>query len=334
MDLFYSFGYLLGTVIGIAILALPIAIVVLIIRKIRKPKNTQANVSNAGTAQSNQGKPVYSPPTTSESKATRKQEKASLKQAEKQAKLAQKQKENLLQQRIAELNAQYPVNRDFYNPTISYTCKRRNEFENIEVEAVAMEYIRSHPEAITAYEKVQTNIKNQYRYEKAFEQEIEPNTNNSRILKQKKRKYVKGTSSLIIISFFYKDKISGKRKEDRKVESLILDSLIRDVKNGVVRESEKKRFAKEQRSAMTPSLRYDVLQRDGFRCQICGATQEDGVKLHVDHIIPVSKGGKTEMSNLRTLCDRCNIGKGAKIEDSAHANRVMGATISAIHHNL
>ena len=69
-----------------------------------------------------------------------------------------------------------------------------------------------------------------------------------------------------------------------------------------------------ERTRMTDSLRYDVMKRDGFRCQICGATQADGVKLHVDHIKPVSKGGKTVMSNLRTLCDRCNLGKSAKYD--------------------
>jgi 5-methylcytosine-specific restriction endonuclease McrA len=68
-----------------------------------------------------------------------------------------------------------------------------------------------------------------------------------------------------------------------------------------------------ERSKMTESLRYDVLKRDGYRCQICGATANDGAKLHVDHIIPVSKGGKTEMSNLQTLCDRCNLGKSNKL---------------------
>lgn len=72
---------------------------------------------------------------------------------------------------------------------------------------------------------------------------------------------------------------------------------------------------KKERAAMTNSLRYDIMRRDGFRCQICGSTASDGVKLHVDHIVPVSRGGKTEPSNLRTLCDRCNFGKRDKIED-------------------
>ena len=69
-----------------------------------------------------------------------------------------------------------------------------------------------------------------------------------------------------------------------------------------------------ERSKMSDSLRYDILRRDGFKCQICGITASDGANLHVDHIVPVSKGGKTEPSNLRTLCERCNMGKSDKIE--------------------
>lgn len=63
-------------------------------------------------------------------------------------------------------------------------------------------------------------------------------------------------------------------------------------------------------------LRYTVLKRDHFRCVVCGsspATKHDCL-LHVDHIVPWSKGGKTVVENLRTLCDQCNLGKGARLE--------------------
>lgn len=70
-----------------------------------------------------------------------------------------------------------------------------------------------------------------------------------------------------------------------------------------------KQSAVYQRQLMTRKLRYQILKRDGFKCVICGRSQKDGAKLHVDHIKPVSKGGKTEESNLRTLCDMCNLGK-------------------------
>lgn len=72
-------------------------------------------------------------------------------------------------------------------------------------------------------------------------------------------------------------------------------------------------ISRVERSKMSESLRYDVFKRDNFKCSICGLSAKDGVKLQVDHIIPISKGGKTEIENLQTLCSRCNIGKSNKL---------------------
>ena len=69
-----------------------------------------------------------------------------------------------------------------------------------------------------------------------------------------------------------------------------------------------------ERGEVSDSLRYDILKRDNFSCVICGASAHQGVRLHVDHIIPISKGGKSTHDNLRTLCERCNIGKSNKLE--------------------
>lgn len=88
--------------------------------------------------------------------------------------------------------------------------------------------------------------------------------------------------------------------------------------NECIKAIEYKQSAQYQRSLMTDKLRYQVLNRDGHRCVICGASARDGVKLHVDHILPVSKGGKTELSNLRTLCERCNLGKGASYNPNGY----------------
>ena len=84
--------------------------------------------------------------------------------------------------------------------------------------------------------------------------------------------------------------------------------------NTAVKNSEEYR-RKAERRRVTDRLRYQIMRRDGFRCQLCGASQADGVKLHVDHIIPISKGGTSDERNLRTLCDRCNLGKGDLLED-------------------
>ena len=89
-----------------------------------------------------------------------------------------------------------------------------------------------------------------------------------------------------------------------------IESAINARRDADERERLYKAHIERERALVTDRLRYQVMQRDKFRCQICGASQADGVQLHVDHIKPVSKGGKTEMKNLRTLCDRCNRGKG------------------------
>ncbi len=71
--------------------------------------------------------------------------------------------------------------------------------------------------------------------------------------------------------------------------------------------------AKNQRRPMTPELRRRVMERDGYTCRLCGRYMPDGDGIHIDHIVPVSKGGKTVPSNLRVLCAKCNLGKQPKI---------------------
>lgn len=58
-------------------------------------------------------------------------------------------------------------------------------------------------------------------------------------------------------------------------------------------------------------LRAKILIRDACICQMCGAspTKDPEVILHVDHVVPWSKGGETVEENLQTLCAVCNIGK-------------------------
>jgi HNH endonuclease len=57
------------------------------------------------------------------------------------------------------------------------------------------------------------------------------------------------------------------------------------------------------------SMRAAVLVRDGGRCRKCRRS----INLEMDHIIPVSKGGRTEEVNLQTLCRRCNRAKARKL---------------------
>lgn len=68
-----------------------------------------------------------------------------------------------------------------------------------------------------------------------------------------------------------------------------------------------------RKASRDPSLRlrFKVMLRDNFTCQHCGASpaKQLGIELHVDHILPWSKGGETTLENLQTLCSNCNLGK-------------------------
>ena len=59
--------------------------------------------------------------------------------------------------------------------------------------------------------------------------------------------------------------------------------------------------------------RTNLFRRDGGECQYCGSKRH----LTIDHIIPKSKGGKTNWTNLITACNRCNVSKGDKTPDQA-----------------
>ena len=66
---------------------------------------------------------------------------------------------------------------------------------------------------------------------------------------------------------------------------------------------------------MSAKLRAEVLDRNGFTCQMCGLTPSETdpetgrkARLHIGHIVDKSLGGKEELSNLRTLCSSCNQG--------------------------
>lgn len=74
-------------------------------------------------------------------------------------------------------------------------------------------------------------------------------------------------------------------------------------------------FAKEQRTLMTKKLREFIKNRDNYTCCTCGnsTNAEPNLLLEIDHIIPVSKGGLTEESNLQTLCWKCNRSKSNKL---------------------
>lgn len=76
-----------------------------------------------------------------------------------------------------------------------------------------------------------------------------------------------------------------------------------------------KTIANKTKRDIPSGIRYKILNRDNFLCVKCGRGVKNGIKLQVDHMEPFSRGGLTEIKNLQTLCNECNIGKSNKYVD-------------------
>ncbi len=74
------------------------------------------------------------------------------------------------------------------------------------------------------------------------------------------------------------------------------------------------RVVRKGRRSIPLNIRRLVLKRDGYRCRYCGIKV---IKPHLDHILPVSRGGKNTMANLVTTCARCNLTKHARTPEEA-----------------
>jgi hypothetical protein len=68
-------------------------------------------------------------------------------------------------------------------------------------------------------------------------------------------------------------------------------------------------------SSISKSLRQQVINEAGYRCEYCRTSSRlIGMPLVMDHILPSSLGGSDERENLAACCYRCNEFKGAKIK--------------------
>ena len=105
---------------------------------------------------------------------------------------------------------------------------------------------------------------------------------------------------------------AGRTRRGNKI--IVDEDVVAELRSEISSKMTKKGHTKKQRSAMTQDLREAIKKRDNYTCQICGNSvlKEPNLLLEVDHIIPVSKGGKTEADNLQTLCWRCNRAKSNK----------------------
>jgi 5-methylcytosine-specific restriction endonuclease McrA len=84
------------------------------------------------------------------------------------------------------------------------------------------------------------------------------------------------------------------------------------------------KLVKKPKSAVKFS-RQNIYLRDRYRCQYCGL-QHPTEELTYDHVLPKSRGGKTEWENIVTCCVGCNRQKGGRTPTEARMNLVRKAT--------
>ena len=63
--------------------------------------------------------------------------------------------------------------------------------------------------------------------------------------------------------------------------------------------------------------KYNIHLRDKFICQYCHNTFPQK-ELTLDHVIPISRGGKTSWENIVSACNPCNSTKGSKLIRPKH----------------
>lgn len=203
--------------------------------------------------------------------------------------------------------------------SFEYRCRTSQEFNRIDIYDCFCDIVyENRDHLLLALAHLKENVKNYSEYELIYNHLLDSidkeglgknyRSIEMELLKSKKRKAI--TEAFVEISVHYTSPQGrNHRVKSQQYPLSEIEKAIEKKEHNHLQQVLYKASTQYERSRMTPTLRYAVMQRDRFRCQICGASQEDGVRLHVDHIFPISKGGKTEMANLRTLCETCNLGK-------------------------
>lgn len=228
---------------------------------------------------------------------------------------------------IQDINAKYKLDelKDFID---YYSMRNKRDLDDSNIDEYLMMTINNKSDELVKYKKKYDYLKQEYNL---YLQEYETlkkyiDDEEAKKLKMPIKKYYEYHEKLyndekikrnyrfqVVIYINYK---SDKGKVKKSIYKTYKPDEFLKVKNeydNLKRENKLYEISgRIERRKMTNSMRYDVLKRDNYRCIICGKGRYDGVKLEVDHIVPVSKGGKTEISNLQTLCDRCNSGKSNK----------------------
>jgi len=95
------------------------------------------------------------------------------------------------------------------------------------------------------------------------------------------------------------------RDPDRAIRNLAQSGFLIKISKGVYKYDPDK-ANKRELANFTVAQKKVILERDGYKCVICGHGKEEGVELHVDHVKPKDLGGEATIENGQTLCSQHN----------------------------
>lgn len=98
------------------------------------------------------------------------------------------------------------------------------------------------------------------------------------------------------------------RDPDRQIRRLHQEGLLIKIAKGVYKYDPEITCSKNLENFSTKQ-KEQILERDEFRCVICGKGKHDGIELHVDHIKPKDMEGRAILANGQTLCATHNFRK-------------------------
>lgn len=96
------------------------------------------------------------------------------------------------------------------------------------------------------------------------------------------------------------------RDPDRGIRSLHQRGFLQKIKKGVYRYEPEFIALRDDLEDFSPALKKQILERDNYKCVICGNGVKEGIELHIDHIKPKDLGGRASLENGQTLCARHN----------------------------
>lgn len=84
------------------------------------------------------------------------------------------------------------------------------------------------------------------------------------------------------------------------------------VKRSKKRVAERRRAAKANAPLIERFDRAEIIERDRSTCHLCGKRCEPS-EIHIDHVIPLARGGTHTRENVRVACSNCNLKKGPRL---------------------